>query len=64
MHQTPYIVKACNMHDELIEAVKEAARLLWEIKKDPKLSNLVQYEINKSLITIKKLLAREDNADE
>lgn len=64
MHQTPFIVKAVNMHDELVDAIKEASRLLWNAKNTYELSNLEQYDINKSLLTIKKLLIREENADE
>lgn len=64
MHQTPFIVKAVNMHDELVDAIKEASRLLWHTKNTYELSNLEQYDINKSLLTMKKLLIREENADE
>lgn len=64
MHQTPYIVKAVNMHDDLISAIKEAREILVLLKISHEFSNLVQYDINKCVGNIKKLLIKEENADE
>lgn len=64
MHQTPFIVKAVNMHDDLISVVKEARDILTILKTSNEFSNLTQYGINNCLIQIKKLLIREENADE
>ncbi len=64
MHQTPYIIKAVNMHDDLISTIKECHELLVLLKISHEFSNLVQYDINKCIGNIKKLLIKEDNADE
>lgn len=64
MHQTPFIVKAVNMHDDLINILNECHEILVLLKISYELDNRALYDINKAIIEIKKLKQREDNADE